>query len=769
MKYKFWKISNVITSNDTKKLYVYAVSFESANVSSDDITKLSMAPVTEGDKSVLFSFDRTGYIVTDPSVDWWLSYEFAQPTELLNIKLLTDRTNEYIWKYFDIEVSNDGITWLTYTSTNYATSYYSGVSAVDPVTINLPSVCKIEDVTSNYITSIICDIKDVTSTDQYIHLHNLSNDYHTGYNAYLPHTQKLNGHFSENTQSLGFIIPSISSATLLYTDVNTIGMPQLSGTGSVKGNTYLNDEQTIIESEVYAVPSSIDTNIKTHSNTSDGAFVIRNLSTSIPYDIYAKPTNNSYNAKIASAVYPTDDITNYDFSLYANYDTKIYKGEKYYFQTKAVNSVGALSYNLSGTPVGVTVDTDGVVSVNTSTVGPLSYTIDVSDSELGVTKSLPINMNISDVTKYSLPLTTDGTDVISSDLWNAKGVVKHHNGYAQFKDSYYYNNLNLNLLQEYTISVSFVVHSYADGNIGVFSGSTWSPTSQRVYLVIHDTRRLYLYLNGSAQYLGYIREYKKYNLTITMKDNILTAYINSTISHVYDTNDLTRYRGSVADPFVIGAAMTGSSTFTSFNGIMNNFNIINGKADIITDITSSNNAEYTIVPSLNMQTNFFELPITNTTTYDSVSNAIKFNNSELYYKTNYLNSMHLPSEYVISITFEVDDYGTNDLVFLAGSVLSSTKAATGWNLSISHDRVQYKTNRGVIEGLYNLKVGEIHTIEIHYVSGYTKIFVNSIMVYDRASTYATSVYNNTMLSLGNAANVDGLIGSIYNFSIQETI
>ena len=773
MKYKHWKISNIKTVDGNSELYIYALKFISSNTASTNLDKLAVHSIKEGDKSALFDFSTDTYIITDESITWWVSYEFEKPVDLLSIEVLLYQSSEYAWTSLDLECSDDGITWLKY-SDNVICNIPQSTTHTKKL-INLPNFCRTTNLTSTYSLRFMCTRNNFDVHDNYVHVQTYdSAQYLRGSNPYLNSVQQLNKHIGIRSNMYGAYTLNVFHGKLLVNDVNVIGIPTLSGTGSIAGNTYQNDTQTIIESEVYAIPSNINTFSKFKAMTTDGSFKLSALNTDIEYDVYAKPLTEEYNAKIASGVYPVDDIQSYKFDIYAHTEPRVFKGEEYTFKIRTYQHAGNLTYNLSGAPSGVSISADGIVTVNVSSVGDISYDVEVSDDILSVTKSYPIQMYVKDFEKYHLPLSVNGLETVSNEIWESSGNVDHIHSWARFNNGFYKANLGLHFTDDYTISATFVVYSLAQSNLGLFS-SEYNPSSKRMYLYIYGRgdsssfRYLHLYVGGTTLNLGRIREYKVYNITLTIKNNVFYAYLNNTLLYEYDINDTVRLRGAISDPFIIGSAVKTSSTYYSFNGLIKNFSILNGKSDIISDIRKSDPAEFKLVPSESMETNFYQQPLVNTTSYNAENKSITFNDSELYYEGNLLTVLYDPSDYIITVTFKVNDYGAEDEAYIAGTVDTSSKKSTGWILLAKHDRIKFETNRGFKDGYYNLAVGEVHTVKIQQVNGALFIYVNDTEVYQQNSTSADSDYTSSMLSIGNATDYNGLNGVIYDFSIKETI
>ena len=782
MAYKWWRITNIITPQPTSEYKIYKLLFYTASgVVCDDIQKASMSTIVDGNIADIFDDTLLTTSITTNASGWWFSYQFDTPQILSSVTYLADYSNNTEWLTADIEYSTDGVTWelwqtlLLKTPVNYALEISRSLTNID--VNNVPKSTQLPG-------NILSNIGTPKTSYAQVFITTLDNIIY-GMDITTSVITTLKKVYSD---SINGLTKSYSSKGYLYSEQENpmLGRPVLSGKGAVNGTTYKNSEDEVIESTVYATPIGYPW-IKSAVSTNLGKFSISHLSTNVKYDIYAKPINSEYQTKIATAITPTKSNSSYDFSIYSINDSYVYKSVPYTFKVNVVDNAGGVTYAISLAPVGVSISSDGIVTVDRAEIGAINFIVEASDDVLAVTKTLPINMYVNDVVYNNLPLRTNSTDTVQGDTWASIGTMQHVGGWGVFMNgAHYTKDLDLTFKEEFSISFTFVKYSFMDNPHfygTIVSAGNYTNLNTLFYISLYGRNNdgndggLIFNCNNGSRYISRHRfaEYKEYAITYVVKNRIIQLYIDGALDFSYEMNDNTydKMHVPLTNPMRIGYNNTTTANVKkeSFGGLIRDFSITNGRGLVnVNDYTIGNvNPTYIIKPSLTFATNFYELPITSTCTFDLANNCIVFNDSKLFYTSSMLNMLQC-YDYSMELSVSISSFSASGKSFVIGGIDKTTHAKK-WGLLVAADGFSIDTNYGVYFIPYDVKLNTIYNIKILRRPSHRntmEFIVNDVTVSTKSNTIVP-YYADTLLSVGYADNVDSLHGNVYNINVTNYI
>lgn len=787
MSYKWWRISNITTRTaENSSIYtVYKLLFITREgVVGNKVANAQVESIASGDISdILDDTLLTTSIQSAPDKykKWWFTYVFDTPQILSEIIYLAGYGNGQEWQTAHIEYSTDGVSWNLWEKVFFNVPDNTSTERIHQLAL-ISNNTQIPKAKSNFN---INSQRPPSSSYNITHLAFVNNNMYSIY-ARFNASAILSKIYPDSMVST---LKTVHSNVQLANGANMsmLGRPSYVGKGAFSGATYEGDLNVMIESEVYAAPSTTPW-IKFTTTTIDGKYTISKLNTDVLYDVYAKPVTGQYQTKIASNLKPSDNISSYDYNIRIMHDDIVYQNIPYKFKVHVIDGKGDTNYAISNGTSGVSINSDGIVTFSSGITGPIRFNVEASDSILSVTKSSTVELNVVPVSYYNLPLALDGKDLSTNVMWDEVGTVEHIDGYARFDNiSHYKSDMSLKLENEFSISFSFVKYSFINNdfyNSTVFhTGDHTKPNDVffiKLFSEMSGNRRLFIKGNGSTQYTGRhsFSEYIQYDVFIMLNRNTLSMYINGSLDYTVQVavENIDKIRAGLANPARIGYTAT---TLTNqrkemFGGLIKDFKIVNGRASVdnMQVRENVNFGKYSIKPSVNCITNYYELPITNTTTYNSTDDCLIFNNSSLIYPPSLTNILRLDT-FEMELDFTLIAFGSAKNSFLMGTINKTTNVKKGWALMISPDGLRIDTTYNLHHVPFNVVLGQRYKFNIH---GYTTtnrmdFSINDVVLSSISrpgySTVSILTDIDSNFSIGRCTNVDSFNGKIYGLSITN--
>lgn len=508
----------------------------------------------------------------------------------------------------------------------------------------------------------------------------------------------------------------------------------IKGYGKISGFTYEKNETQVIESEIKV---RYQDKVKV-TTTVNGAFTINQLDESKTYDVYARPLNGTYETKIATNVEPIHDVKSYDMSIYTSMPSILYKNLENKIFIYVYENVGNVTYTLENSPIGVSIQ-DNVIIIKSNS-DSLLFSVIVTDS-IGQTRTIPINVNLSNTQIVKLPLEKDIIDVNGNSSWQHYGTNDFINGWMRTSgNNHIYSNDIKKFEKDFSVSMNVVMWDMTKKEKAfnvIFSSGETSSTFQSIFLCVNDTYNL-----SSQNLAGYLRfydgidnieinsannklnEYRNYYIKIYMKNNIEYLQINDFIFS-NKLLSITNFSDFVL-PLRIGANLWDENNSKGlrgrFNGLIKNFTFSNGY--VYDEKPQFDNNTIYEIDFKNNLTNYYEPVIKNLIT--DVSDGYKLNGVSSYIQLNgnTVNQLKLTSNQTLTIEFTP----LNETFV----ILDETISKGGFEIKFESSVLKYTKSDGTI---YNtnlkLNLNVKNTLKIQKENNLLLVDLNNIKLYNQ--------------------------------------
>lgn len=563
------------------------------------------------------------------------------------------------------------------------------------------------------------------------------------------------------------------SVQLINDNFLVMGDPRLytrdtTGVGAIRGNTYLNEKPNLYESYVILYHNNIEVK---RTYTVDGAFEFNHINSNLEYELRAVPLDNEHNPKIIKDVSPFIDNNSYNFMVYALYNDYYANIDSSLQLAIRGNKSKDLIFGLDGDSSGISIDNKGLIRFIFTSAGVRNVTATVTDSDLQLTKSFPLAINVIGTERRYVPMKTDTNDTYNGEVWDISGDTPFYNNMTKFTDGAHISSMTpLKVDTDFYISFKFIKYNLNSLNnfyATVFSaGNTLSDDIS--YIIIFgaghiDAGKIVFRINRGDKLISSktINEYQLYKVAITRVENTVSMYIDDKLdtSVVLTPTMIDEYSAPTFTPIRIGTNVWDNDVKKGgFGGLINDFEYMYNYSmstlnEDIKYVDSYINYELTYDNGI-ITTTYGESPINSTV--NVVENRLVFTGTEsIQFEPNSINRLdYTPIN--LYVQFECDTIDAN-MQCLVDNL--SPDNSSGFGIFISNEGLHVhtltdKTSTGVSALTivpFAIEAATINKLAIVITEGVITFTLNGVS--KTLNLYIHTSLTNEMFTIGSSTNI----------------